>query len=121
MFHVKQFNTSQRKGEKTMARRDMVTRTVVGTKVTVKVVDVETDELSKVEVNLPKAYDLEDAKLKKEIKKALAENLVVVKVESVEPVNKLFGLDTSKFMELAIALDPETRKPIETAEETAEE
>jgi hypothetical protein len=104
-----------------MARRDMVTRTVVGTKVTVKVVDVNTDALSKIDVNLPKAYELEDAKLTREVKKVIADNLVIVKVESVEPVNKLFGLDTAKFMELAMELDPETRKPLETAtEETAE-
>lgn len=104
-----------------MARRDMVTRTVVGTKVTVKVVDVNTDALSKIDVNLPKAYELEDAKLTKEVKKVIADNLVIVKVESVEPVNKLFGLDTAKFMELAMELDPETRKPLETKTETAAE
>ena len=97
-----------------MARRDMVTRTVIGTKATVKVVNNETDELSRVEVNLPKSYELEDPKLNKEVKKQLADNLVIVKIEKVEAVNKLFGLDTAKFMELAIALDPETRKPLET-------
>lgn len=103
-----------------MARRDMVTRTVIGTKATVKVVNSETDTLSRVEVNLPKAYELGDAKLNKEVKKVLADNLIIVKIESLEPVNKLFGLDTAKFMELAIALDPETRKPLATETETAE-
>ena len=104
-----------------MARRDMVTRTVIGTKVTVKVVNNETDELSRVEVNLPKSYELEDPKLNKEVKKVLADNLVIVKIEKVEAVNKLFGLDTAKFMELAIALDPETRKPLETEAQTETE
>ena len=97
-------------------RRDMVTRTVVGTKAVVKVVDSATDAISTKEVMLGKAYtDLKDKKLNKAVVKALeAEpSLVIINIQSVEPVNKLYGLDTPKFMEMAVELDPQTRKPLE--------
>ena len=97
-------------------RRDMVTRTVLGTKAHVKVVDSTTDAISVEEVMLGKAYaDLKDEKLTKAVKKALGdkENLVVIGITAIEPVNKLYGLDTPKFMEMAIELDPKTRKPVE--------
>lgn len=97
-------------------RRDMVTRTVLGTKATVKVVDNTTDVISIEEVMLGKAYtDLKDPKLAKAVKKSLADRpqLVIIHIQSVEPVNKLYGLDTAKFMEMAVELDPQTRKPVE--------
>lgn len=97
-------------------RRDMVTRTVIGTKALVKVVNSATDSISIEEVMLGKAYtDTTDPKLVKAVKKALADktDLVVVAISSVEEVNKLYGLDTPKFMEMAVELDPKTRKPLE--------
>jgi hypothetical protein len=54
----------------------------------------------------------------KAIKKALPETLIVIKVEAVEECNKLYGMDTSKFMEIATELDPVTRKVLATGEET---
>ena len=98
----------------------MVTRTVIGTKALVKVVNSTTDAISVEEVMLGKAYtDISDPKLVKAVKKALADriDLVVIAISSVEEVNKLYGLDTSKFMEMAVELDPKTRK-ILTAETT---
>lgn len=97
-------------------RRDMVTRTVIGTKATVKVVDSTTDLISFEEVMLGKAFtDVNDPKLVKAVKKALEDRpqLVIIHIKSVEAVNKLYGLDTAKFMEMAIELDPQTRKPVE--------
>lgn len=97
-------------------RRDMVTRTVIGTKAMVKVVNSSTDAISVEEVMLGKAFtDTTDPKLVKAVKKALADKteLVVIAISSVEEVNKLYGLDTPKFMEMAIELDPKTRKPLE--------
>lgn len=102
-------------------RRDMVTRTLLGTKATVKVVDPATEQISKTEVLVNKAFhSTDDPKLMKAIKKVLADNLIVIKIESVEECNKLYGMDTSKFMELAMELDPETRKVLATGEETEE-
>ena len=97
-------------------RRDMVTRTVIGTKAFVKVVNSTTDAITIEEVMLGKAYtDVADPKLAKAVKKALADktDLVVMAITNVEEVNKLYGLDTPKFMEMAVELDPKTRKPLE--------
>ena len=107
-----------------MARRDMVTRTVVGTKAICKVVDPATEAITVKSVLLTGKYTLSDnaednKPLIKAIKKALADSFVFVKVESIEDCSKLYGLDTTKFMEMAVELDPQTRKIIGT-EDVAE-
>ena len=107
-------------------KRDMVTRTVLGTKAIVKVVDKNTDAIDSKEVILQGAFQLTDgvadSKLTKAVMKAINdENLVIIKVESVEPFNKLFGLKVEKFMELAVELDEKTRKAIATEETTETE
>lgn len=93
----------------------MITRAVDGTKATVKVVSRSTNEIFTKEVVLSKDYTDDSKKLFKECVKALAsdEDLVIINVENVEKVHKLFGLDVAKYMELAIELDPETRKPLQ--------
>lgn len=93
----------------------MITRAVDGTKATVKVVSKATNEIFTKEVVLSKDYTDDSKKLFKECVKALAndEDLVIINVENVEKVHKLFGLDVAQFMELAIELDPETRKPLQ--------
>ena len=92
----------------------MITRAVDGTKATVKVVSRSTNEIFTKEVVLSKDFTEDSKKLFKECVKALSndDDLVIINVENVEKVHKLYGLDTAKFMELAIELDPETRKPI---------
>ena len=93
----------------------MITRAVDGTKATVKVVSKTTNEIFTKEVVLSKDFTDDSKKLFKECVKALAndEDLVIINVENVEKVHKLFGLDVAKYMELAIELDPETRKPLQ--------
>lgn len=93
----------------------MITRAVDGTKATVKVVSKATNEIFTKEVVLSKDYTDDSKKLFKECVKALSndEDLVIINVENVEKVHKLFGLDVAKYMELAIELDPETRKPLQ--------
>ena len=93
----------------------MITRAVDGTKATVKVVSKATNEIFTKEVVLSKDYTDDSKKLFKECVKALSndEDLVIINVENVEKVHKLFGLDVAQFMELAIELDPETRKPLQ--------
>ena len=103
-------------------RRDMVTRTVIGTEVDVKVVNTATDAITVEKVKLNKAFtDITDKKLMNAVKKALTTDVVVIKIEAIAPMNKLYGLDTSKFMEQAIELDPKTRKPLAQAEEAEDE
>lgn len=95
-------------------RKDMVTRTVVGTQATVKVVNTSTEAITREEVLLNKTYeDTQDKKLINAIKKSLPDDVVIIKVESLVPMNKLYGVETSKFMENAVELDPVTRKPIQ--------
>ena len=94
-------------------RKDMVTRTVIGTQATVKTINTATDEIGRSTFVLNKAFtDPKDTKLLKAIKKVLPEDVVMIKVESLVPLNKLYGLDTNTFMQYAIELDPQTRKPI---------
>lgn len=94
-------------------RRDMVTRTVIGTEVDVKVVNTATDAITVEKVKLNKAFtNIADKKLMNAVKKVLTSDVVVIKIEAIAPMNKLYGLDTSKFMEQAIELDPKTRKPL---------
>lgn len=98
-------------------RKDMVTRTVIGTLASVKVVDTATDAISLIEVKLNKAFDdITDAKLAKAVRKAIPDSLVIIKIDAISPMNKLYGLETSKFMEYAVELDATTRKPIQTSE-----
>lgn len=92
----------------------MVTRTVVGTQASVKVVNTSTEDITREEVLLNKTYeDTQDKKLINAIKKSLPDDVVIIKVESLVPMNKLYGVETSKFMENAVELDPVTRKPIQ--------
>ena len=93
----------------------MITRAVDGTKATVKVVSRSTNEIFTKEVVLSKDYTDDSKKLFKECVKALSndEDLVIINVENVEKVHKLFGLDVAQFMELAIELDPATRKALQ--------
>lgn len=92
----------------------MVTRIVVGTQATVKVVNTSTEAITREEVLLNKTYeDTQDKKLINAIKKSLPDDAVIIKVESLAPMNKLYGVETSKFMENAVELDPVTRKPIQ--------
>ena len=94
-------------------RKDMVTRTVVGTEARVKVVNTATEQISSEVVMLNKSFDdINDNKLIKALKKSLPSDVVIIKVESLVPLNKLYGLESAKFMEFAIELDPKTRKPI---------
>ena len=92
----------------------MITRAVDGTKATVKVVSRSTDEISTREVYLTKDFTDDTKKCFKECVKVLShdEDLVIINIEHVEKVHKLYGLPVEKFMAEAVELDPETRKAI---------
>ncbi len=93
-------------------RKEMVTRGIDGTKATIKVIDTTTDMISTREVVLSKDLTGDEKKLNKAVVKSLGENEVLIRVESAEVVHKLVGMDLTKFLELAVELDPETRKVI---------
>ena len=98
--------------------RNMVTRTVKGTEVTVKVVDAATEQIVQETVILGKSFD-DEAKLKKAVAKAILDGKILVSIVSSERVDKCYGVPTAKFMELAVELDPEKRTALE-AEADAE-
>lgn len=98
--------------------RNMVTRTVHGTEVTVKVVETETEQIVQETVFLNKKYD-NDEKLKKAVTKALAVGKILVSIVESKDVEKCYGIPSDKFMELAVEIDPKTRAALK-AEEAAE-
>lgn len=91
----------------------MITRTLIGTEVTAKTVNTATDEISRQTVLLEGSYeDPKATKLINKLKKALGEDVVIIKVESLAPANKLYGMPIPQFMAGAVELDPTTRKPL---------
>ena len=92
-------------------RRDLITRTISGTKATVKVINPSTDEISTRDIMLPKV--LEGDKLEKAVRKELTPDEAFVAITTSERVDKLYGITPSDFMAHAIELDPETRDVIE--------
>ncbi|MBP3887742.1 MAG: hypothetical protein J6F30_08860 [Cellulosilyticum sp.] len=93
-------------------RRDLITRTISGTKATVKVINPATDKVSTREIQLLKV--LEGAKLEKAVKKELTSDECFVAITASEKVDKLYGITPSDFMAHAIELDPATRDVLET-------
>lgn len=89
----------------------MVTRSVIGTEITAKVVNKNTDDVTTYTAVVSKSVDDEKAATK-ELAKVIPEELVIIKIESMTRVEKLYGVDQQQFMDIAVELDPVTRKPI---------
>lgn len=91
----------------------MITRTVVGTQITAKVVNKVTDEITSKPIILDAKLTADDsAKAIRLASKALNEDEVVISVADFTPVEKLYGVSVDDFMAVAKELDPTTRKPI---------
>ena len=99
-------------------RRDLITRTISGTKVTVKVINSNTDEISTKEILFSKVVKEKDQP--KEAAKQLAEDEVLVSIVASEQIDKLYGIAPTDFMAHAIELDPATREAIKPATTDAE-
>lgn len=100
--------------------RNMVTRTVHGTEVTVKVVDTATEQIVQDTVVLSKKF--EDAeKLKKAVAKVLPADKILVAIAETKEVEKCYGIPVAKFMELAVELDPKSRTAVEAEQATETE
>ena len=94
----------------------MVTRTVIGTKATVKTIDITSDTINTREVMLSKTFD-DGAidKVKRASEKVITAQFpteTVVAVLSFSRDEKLYGVEEAIFMAHAVELDKETRKPI---------
>lgn len=92
----------------------MITRTVVGTQLTAKVVNKETDEITNKTLILDTKLTAEDsAKAIRLASKAVSADEVVISVSDFAPVEKLYGVSVEDFMSVAKELDPATRKSIQ--------
>lgn len=94
----------------------MITRTVVGTQLTAKVANSDTDEIYTKSLVVDAKLDGEDAPKKalRMASKLVEANEVVMSVSNLTPVEKLYGVPVDAFMAVAIELDPVTRKPLAT-------
>lgn len=95
-------------------RRDLITRTISGTKVIAEVLDKNTKTVAEKEVILNATFNTKggEAKLEKAVAKALEAHEMFVSVVSTEAINKLYGITPTDFMAHAIELDPTTRDEV---------
>lgn len=86
-------------------REAMVTRTVLGTKVTALVMDTITCEPSNVTYEIGGQYANDEKLLKKVRKEHDTENFKVVKIVAVESFEKRYGMKESDFIAHAEELE----------------
>ena len=89
-----------------MARKKMVTRTITSTRATVTVYNIASDEIQTIEYKLSGELSADGAL--EEITKEHAE-VRPLKVTSVEVQEELYGMEESKFLELAEILRPRVK------------
>ena len=95
-----------------MARKPMVTRAITTTHVNVLCLDIVAGEPFNKQVTLPRTYK-EDKKLMKAIEEVVnTENVKAVHVVAKEEVETLYGMSEQVFINNAVVLDNETRRPI---------
>lgn len=87
-------------------RESMVTRTVIGTKVTVLAMDTNTCEPSNVTYEIVGSYFNDEKLLNKVRKEHDTEDFKVVKIVDVEPFEKRYGMKECDFIAHAIELEP---------------
>lgn len=87
-------------------RESMVTRTVLGTKVTVLAMDTNTCEPSNVTYEIGGQYTNDEKLLNKVRKEQDTEDFKVVKILDVEPFEKRYGMKESYFIDHAVELEP---------------
>ena len=104
-----------------MARKPMVTRTIVTTKVNVLCLDIQSAEPFNKVVTLPRTYK-DDKKLLKKVEEVVnTDEVKAVHVVDKEEVETLYGMTEQDFITNASILDPTTRKEIEAETEETEQ
>ena len=98
----------------------MITRTVVGTRATVIVVNTTTLSTEKKVLTIAGTFNNNEKLLKTLKKLYINETEVISAVLSAEKFEELYGLDEAIFMQYAVKLDAKTRKPIDTSEPQVE-
>ena len=87
----------------------MITRTIVNSSVTVKVYNVETDELTTTALDITGKFS-DDELLKRCENRLNGSNLKVLKILNVETTEKLYGVSESAFMAIAVEIPPRTTR-----------
>ena len=104
-----------------MARKRMVTRTILTTTVNALCMDTQTCEACNKDVVLPRTFKDID-KVLKAVKSVIdTPTFKVVDIVDVETVETLYGMDEQKFINESVILDPETRKQLEETEGTEDD
>lgn len=101
-----------------MARKPMVTRTIVTTKCNVLCLDVETAEPFNQIVTLPRTYKDEKKLLKRVEEEVNSDSVKAVHIVGKEEVETLYGMTEQQFITNAVILDPETRKELQEDEQS---
>lgn len=91
-------------------RESMVTRTVIGTKVTVIAMDTITCEPTNVTYEIGGQYTNDEKLLNKVRKEHDTEDFKIVKIVNVEPFEKRYGMKESYFIAHADELEPLTKR-----------
>ena len=104
-----------------MARKPMVTRTIVTTKVNVLCLDVNKAEPFNKVVMLPRTYNDEKKLLKKVEEIVNTDEVKAVHIVDKEEVETLYGMTEQDFITNATILDPATRKELEAETEETEQ
>lgn len=87
-------------------RESMVTRTVLGTKVTALVLDTNTCEPTNVTYEIGGRHTNDEKLLNKVRKEHDTEDFKIVKIVAVEPFEKRYGMKESDFIANAFVLEP---------------
>lgn len=96
-----------------MARKPMVTRTIITTKVIVLCLDVNSAEPFNETVTLPRTYK-DDKKLLKSVEEVINTDTVkAVHIVDKKEIETLYGMTEQDFINNAKVLDPATRKEAE--------
>lgn len=96
-----------------MARKPMVTRTIVTTKVNVLCLDIQSAEPFNKEVTLPRTYKDEKKLLKKVEEVVNTDDVKAVNIVDKTEVKTLYGMTEQDFIDNATILEPATRKEAE--------
>lgn len=99
-----------------MARKPMVTRTIITTSVIVLCLDVNSAEPFNETVTLPRTYK-DDKKLLKSVEEVINTDTVkAVHIVDKKEIEILYGMTEQDFINNAKVLDPATRKEAEASE-----
>lgn len=98
------------KGEKTMARVSMVTRTITATKIVALCLNIETAEPFNKEVTISGTFKDEKAMLKAAEKLLNTETEKTVHIVSSEEIETLYGMTEQEFIQKAQVLPPRGKK-----------